>query len=142
MFDMNHLHPMLVHFPIALAIVGFLFECVELFIKKNMQQCRYGEILLYLATLSALASVFTGALFTGTFLGKPGSIRDIHMIFAVIATFSLCITSIFYMINAFSKEKNEKNKKIGFFFYIISVLCIMVTGAMGGTLVYSYMIGI
>ena len=35
MFDLNHLHPMIVHFPIALLFVGFLADAIGLILKKN-----------------------------------------------------------------------------------------------------------
>lgn len=141
MFDVAHIHPMLVHFPIALAIVGCSFEFIALFIKKDMQQCKCGEWLLYLATVSAVASVLSGLFFTGTFAGKPGNIRDIHMLFAAVATMMLCITSIFYLLYTF-KNKDPKIRMLGFFFYVGATVFVALTGAMGGTLVYKYMIGL
>lgn len=142
MFVTSHIHPMLVHFPIALGLVGFLFEFIELFLKKSIQPCKYGEYLLYLATFSAIASLLSGVIFTGTFAGKSGSVRDVHMIFAVIATFTLCITSVFYLLYSCSKDQDIKFRRLGFIFYCIAAVFITLTGAMGGTLVYNYMIGL
>lgn len=34
MFETSHLHPMLVHFPIALVAIGFLADLASIFIKK------------------------------------------------------------------------------------------------------------
>jgi uncharacterized membrane protein len=36
MFATSHLHPMLVHFPIALILIGFLAELAFLVIKKEV----------------------------------------------------------------------------------------------------------
>ncbi len=35
MFDTSHLHPMIVHFPIALLIIGFLFDLAGVISKKD-----------------------------------------------------------------------------------------------------------
>jgi len=35
MFSIEHIHPMIVHFPIALILVGFLAEVVFLFFRKD-----------------------------------------------------------------------------------------------------------
>jgi len=35
MFSLSHVHPMLVHFPIALVAAGFLLELIYLFRKKR-----------------------------------------------------------------------------------------------------------
>jgi uncharacterized membrane protein len=35
MFTTSHFHPMLVHFPIALIMIGFLAEVISLFVKKE-----------------------------------------------------------------------------------------------------------
>lgn len=142
MFDTSHLHPMLVHFPIALGLVGLLFEFASLWVKKVNLDSRCGEILLYLATFSALVAVLSGLVFTGSFAGKPGELRDIHLMLAVIATVLLCIASVFYLNYSLSSEKNIKTRKTGFIFYLLAAVFVAATGAVGGTLVYSYMIGL
>ena len=56
MFSTSHLHPMLIHFPIALVAIGFLAECISLIVKKNVPfkneflpiDCRYIFRRLYL----------------------------------------------------------------------------------------------
>ncbi len=45
MFPTTDLHPMLVHFPIALVLAGFLFEAMSLLFKKDNS---FGTISFYL----------------------------------------------------------------------------------------------
>lgn len=142
MFETSHLHPMLVHFPIALALLGFLFEFIALFVKKCDKNCRCGEYLLYFAALSAVMSIASGFFFTGTFFGKVLEIRDLHMMLAVGATVFLCVSSGFYIASHTSSERTTMLRKIGFIFYALSAAAIAATGALGGTLVYGYMIGL
>ena len=72
MFDTSHFHPMLVHFPIALVIFGFLAELASLFFKKEACLSKLGFYLLILGTLSALAAWFTG-LFAKNTLAETAS---------------------------------------------------------------------
>ena len=59
MFDITLLHPMIVHFPIALLIVGFLFETIGLFVQKEFFS-KTGFYLLILGTIGVITAYFTG----------------------------------------------------------------------------------
>ena len=69
MFSTDHLHPMLVHFPIALVALGFVAELASLFIKKEVCFYKIGFYLLIVGTLSAVITVLSGLLFTGEMSG-------------------------------------------------------------------------
>lgn len=56
MFNTSHLHPMLVHFPIALVVFGFLADAVSLFYKKETCLSKTGFYLLVIGTLAAIAT--------------------------------------------------------------------------------------
>ena len=64
MFNTAHLHPMIVHFPIALITVGFLAEVVSLFFKSEKCLSKTGFYLMILGALAAIAAWSTGQLFT------------------------------------------------------------------------------
>lgn len=143
MFDTSHLHPMLVHFPIALAIVGLLFEFVYMFFVKDKSKIsNCGEFILYLATISAVATLLSGVLFTSELSGKANEVKELHELLAMLATASLFITSIIYLLQRLANKNGKGIKIAGLTFYIISVLLIGSTGFLGGNLVYSYMIGL
>lgn len=142
MFDTSHLHPMLVHFPIALAMVGLLFEIARFFFSKKIPATLCGEFMLYVACLSAIAAVLSGEFFTGKFTGEPLDVRDIHRMLAIISTISLILASIVYLIRRFKDDNNKGLEMLGLSLYILSALLIGITGFMGGNLVYSYMIGL
>ena len=59
MIDLTHLHPMIVHFPIALLIVGFLADAIGLFTKREFFT-KAGFYLLILGTLGVVAAYLTG----------------------------------------------------------------------------------
>ena len=142
MFNFSHFHPMLVHFPIALAMVGLLIEAVRFFYCKTEPKFPCGEALLYLATISALFALLTGFLFTPSLSGKPLEVRNLHLLLAVLSTVSLLLASLFYLIARFGKQNGKIFSITGLLFYALSALLMSATGFMGGNLVYTYMIGL
>ncbi|MEG1553711.1 MAG: DUF2231 domain-containing protein [Rikenellaceae bacterium] len=143
MFSTSHIHPMLVHFPIALAMLGFLFEVInQLFLKKKGKGIRCGEYILYFATISMIVTVLSGYIFTGTFTGITLEVRNSHVMFAVITTLLLILSSILYLLAYKYNEKANKMQQIGLLFYALAAIAVSITGSLGGTLVYGYMIGL
>jgi uncharacterized membrane protein len=142
MFDTNHLHPMLVHFPVALTMVGALLEVIRLFFHKTWAKWPCGEIILYLATISSVFALLSGLLFTSSFAGKPLEVRNMHLFFAMASTVVLLINSFFYLLNRFGKQDKKIFYIAGLLLYALSALLIGITGFLGGTLVYNYMIGL
>jgi len=144
MIDTSHLHPMLVHFPIALAIVGMALEAVRFFFCKKETGCKLscGELLLYFATLSAVLAVLAGFLFTSTFSGKTLEVRNLHVWLALASTVALTATSLVYLFVRFSKQSGKSFHLLGLLLYALSALLTCATGYMGGNLVYTYMIGL
>jgi len=138
MFSTSHLHPMLVHFPIALAVVGLFFEVI--FYRKGNQKPVCGEFILYLASLAAIAALLTGFLFTSSLSGDALAMKDKHQLLAILSTVFLVLTSIVYLYQRFGKK--GKLNSVGLALYFVSFVLISLTGFLGGNLVYSYMIGL
>ena len=138
MFDTSHFHPMIVHFPVALAVVGLFFEVI--FYRKGNQKPVCGEFILYLASLSAMVALLTGELFTSSMSGAALVMKEKHQLFAVLSTIFLFLTSAVYLYRRFSKR--EKLNPLGMGLYFVSFVLISITGFLGGNLVYSYMIGL
>ena len=144
MFDTNHFHPMIVHFPIALSMVGMAFEVVRFFFCKSEPGSKFscGELLLYFAAFSAILALLTGFMFTTAFSGKPLEVRNLHVTLAVLATVALSAASLFYLLVRFGKHSGKGFRIVGLLFYMLSAVLIGATGYMGGNLVYTYMIGL
>jgi len=138
MFDTSHFHPMIVHFPIALAAVGLFFEII--FFRKGKEKPVCGEFILYLASLSAIVALLTGLLFTSSLSGEAFALKNRHELFAILSTVFLFLTSAVYLYRRFGK--NDKLNQAGIVLYIISFVFVSITGFLGGNLVYSYMIGL
>jgi uncharacterized membrane protein len=142
MLDTTHFHPMLVHFPIALTMVGLLLEVVRLFFSKTETKLPNGELLLYFGAVSAVFALLSGYLFTGSFSGKTLEVRNLHRLLAVLSTVMLSLASLLYLFARFRKKNQSVFRMIGLMFYVISAILIGATGYVGGNLVYKYMIGL
>jgi uncharacterized membrane protein len=139
MFNTSHLHPMLVHFPIALVVFGFLADAVFLFYKKEVCLSKTGFYLLVLGTLGAIATWLSGFIFTSDMSGAAGQIRETHEIFASITVGLLLVTSLLRIIFLVKKVETPGLKWIAFALYGLATVCVTITGFYGGTLVYNYM---
>lgn len=141
MFSTNHLHPLLVHFPIALVIVGFFAEVAFLFFKKELSLSKTGYYLLIAGTLAAVLAWITGNFFTSEMDGPAGKIKDLHELFAIITLGLLVATSLIRSILLILKNENPNLKLLVFILYGLAAISVSITGYLGGSLVYNYMLG-
>lgn len=136
MFNTAHLHPLLVHFPIALIMVGFFFETLSVMFKKEeMFFSKVSLSLLILGTLSAITATLSGVFFTAELKGIVGEIKEKHELFAYI-TIGLSIVTLVLKLYFLRLEWLMR------IFYLAAVGCVGYTGFLGGTMVYDYMIGL
>lgn len=142
MFNTSHFHPMLVHFPIAIITVGFLFDFLALLVKKDPCLSRTGYWLEIIGMVGAIFAFGSGYFFTGEMEGEAGIMRDKHELFATLTLVSIIVATMFrVVVNYLNKETtNMKYVSLGLFF--ISMVFVSVTGYLGGTLVIEYMIGL
>lgn len=142
MFSTSHLHPMLVHFPIALVMFGFLAELAFLFFKKEVALGKMGYYLLIIGTLAALAAWLTGNFFTSPMDGAAGKMKETHELFATITLILLLVTSILRTTFYILKNESSILKTLSFLLYALAAVSVSITGYLGGSLVYNYMIGL
>ena len=139
MIELSHIHPMLVHFPIALVVFGFVADFAYLLYKKEACLSKTGFYLLVAGTLSAMVALLSGVLFTSEMSGAAGEIQETHELFAWLTVAFLTATSVF-RIFLMAKNREDSNLKwIAFVLYGIATLSVSLTGFFGGTLVYNYM---
>jgi uncharacterized membrane protein len=138
MIETSHLHPMLVHFPIALVVFGYMAELGSVFIKKELYLSKISFYLLLCGTLTAVIAYLSGQLFTSDMSGAAEVIREWH---ETMAGWSLGILILTAAIRSWYCYKGDcyKFKWLTFAFYSLATVSVSITGYLGGTLVYSYM---
>ncbi|MBP1682667.1 MAG: hypothetical protein H6Q27_230 [Ignavibacteriaceae bacterium] len=143
MFDFNHLHPMIVHFPIALLFVGFLSDAIGLIFKKEFF-IRAGFYLLILGTIGVVSAYLSGN-YAGEGVSEAGALKQALETHEDAATISLWImvgTALVRIAMVVLKKYTGIYRWIAFFIFFLGVLSIARTGFYGGELVYKHAAGV
>ena len=133
---------MAVHFPIALLIVGFLFELISFFYKKEFlrQSAFYLLILGMLGTVVAyLAGNAAGA---GMEEGDLKNAMELHEQAATISLWLTIVTSLLYAVAFIFKHNTRWLRSIGVLLFAAVIASIARTGFLGGQLVYKHGAGV
>ncbi len=133
---------MLVHFPIAIISVGFLFDLLSLWIKNQSWLSTAGYWLEILGMAGAVVAFGTGYFLTSPMEGEAGLMRDKHELFATFALVSIIIATLFRIVVVYLKKESSAMKYISLGLFFISFVFVSITGYLGGTLVLEYMIGL
>jgi uncharacterized membrane protein len=143
MLNTAHFHPIVVHFPVALILVGFLAEVLSLFFKNEKCFSRTGFYLLILGAVSAIVAWSTGQLFTTE--PTQGAVVEIfkkHETAAFITMLLIIIGSVFRIFLVVKKKEETSLKWIAFGIYFLAFAAVTVTGFLGGTMVYDFMLAL
>ena len=143
MIDTTHLHPMIVHFPIALLIVGFLADVIHLIIKKEFFS-RAGFYLLILGTIGVIAAYLSGE-YAGdgvTEAGALGQALEAHEEAATLALWLMSGAALVRIAFVILKKYDGVFKAVAFTLFLLGVISIARTGYYGGELVYKHAAGV
>jgi len=142
MINTDHLHPVIVHFPVALIIVGFIAEVVSLFFKKEKCLSKTGFYLMILGSLAAIAAWSTGQLFTEEpTQGEILKTFEAHELGGLITMLSIVGGTILRLGLIAGKKEETSLKWIVFAFYFLAFAAVSYTGLLGGRIVYNFMLG-
>lgn len=142
MIASTHLHAMIVHFPIALLLVGFLSDLIGLLTKKIFfnQAAFY---LLLLGTAGAIAAYLSGdAAGEGMEGGSLGTAMELHEQAALITLWVTIAAALFRLAATFFKRNNGWIKTIAMLLFALSTVAVARTGYLGGQLVYKHAAGV
>ena len=139
MFSLTHLHPMLVHFPIALILIGFTADIISIYFNKRDEWSTLGFHLLIIGTLSAIVALISGTMFTSEMEGAAHDVQETHELFAWITVINLVILSAFRIYLKVKNRQGATFRWIAFAWYAVVAVAVSITGFFGGTLVYNYM---
>jgi uncharacterized membrane protein len=143
MFNTTHIHPMIVHFPIALISIGFLAEVLSLFFRNEKCLSKTGFYLMLTGALAAIAAWSTGQLFAGE--PTQGAIVDVFQKHETggLITMILIVIGAAFRLWLFIKNREETQLKwIAFGLYFMAFTAVLFTGFMGGIMVFNFMVGL
>lgn len=142
MISATHLHAMIVHFPIALLLAGFLSQVIGLASKKEF----FRNAAVYLLFLGALGSV--AAYFSGDFAGEgieEGPLEGPMELHEQVATITLwlSIAAALFSIGVFYfKSGMAWTRWVSTLLFAAVVGSVSYTGYLGGQLVYRHGAGV
>lgn len=142
MLTTAHLHPMTVHFPIALIIVGFLIDVISLLFRKDQCLSRMGYYLQVIGMVAAIGAWGTGYFFTGQMAGEAGELRETHEAWATVTLVSIIAATLFRLVIDYQKKEGTWLKYVALALFLLSFVSVIVTGVLGGRLVQDFMIGL
>lgn len=140
---MPNLHPLVVHFPIALLIVGFLFDVFGLLLRKDWAK-RAGAALIVLGSLGALAAMLSGSAAEETVeasLSEAGErVLEAHEALGQGTAYAwLAIAALRVLI---ATPLLKKGQSVAWGAYVLGAMAglamIALTAYRGGELVYTY----
>lgn len=142
MFDTSHFHPMIVHFPIAIIVIGFLFDLISLFITKEKCLSKMGLYLEVIGMFTAIAAFGTGYYLTSPMEGEAGVLREQHQLFATLTLVSIILATFFRLLLVYQKKEETYLKYAAMGLFLFAFVFVQITGYLGGSLVYNFMIGL
>lgn len=132
------LHPMVVHFPIALLVTGLCFEAYALFKKGPDWLSLTAKWLLWIGTLSAIAAVGSGLLAEKTAPHVPPAWETLEEH----ETLGFWTLGIFAVLSAWRLFLKDRWRIWAFALWCVAAGLLVATGSHGGELVYEYGVGV
>lgn len=143
MIDQSHLHPMIVHFPIALIIIGFLSDLTGAITKRQFFT-HAGLFLITLGSLGSIAAYLSGDMAGDgvTEAGALGTALEIHEEAATLALWTMIVLASLRVTLALTKKMTGWRQWAMVALLAIGVGTIARTGYYGGELVYRHAAGV
>ncbi|MDZ8119707.1 DUF2231 domain-containing protein [Pontiella agarivorans] len=143
MLDLTHIHPMIVHFPIALLLVGFMSDLIGLVTRRAFfNHC--GFYLLILGTVGVVAAYLSGE-YAGDGMpeaGAMGQALELHESAAELTLWLVSGTALVRIAAVLLKKYKGVVKAVALLLFLVGVLSVARTGYYGGELVFKHAAGV
>ena len=139
--NIEYIHPMIVHFPIALLIMAFVADIAS-YIFKNLKHLEStGYYLMISGTIGVFAAFISGFFFTEHPVeGLIYEVFEKHQIWGIITTSVFIIASVLRVSMKYEKEKDKFTKVIFYVLYSFGIIGLIYTSHHGSILVFEFMI--
>ena len=142
MISATHLHAIIIHFPIALLIVGFVSELVGVINNKTFFK-NTAFYLLLLGSLGVITAYFSGSFAVEGIEEGPLKLPiQLHEQAALITLWLAIITALYRVVIFYFNYNSALLTGIGIILFTTLVLAVVRTGYLGGQLVYSHGAGV
>ena len=131
-------HPYIVHFPIALIILSFFYQCLTVFMPSRLP----AQLTLWAlapGVLATIPAVLTGEKAEGSLTDIPEEVHDLietHELFANITTWGGMILLCVWLYLVMKKVDNKQVQLLLLAFLGLLFTSVCVTGYIGGQLVH------
>lgn len=142
MIDIAHIHPMLIHFPLALIPVALLAQAIALIKGQGLfgRNCLSGSglALIVLAALGALVAAFFGdiALDKAVESGVPLATMETHEELGITTAILISLLAIIELALFWRQAESRKISLLAFGAGVVVLIVLLTTAAFGGRLVY------
>jgi uncharacterized membrane protein len=131
---------MVVHFPIALILAGYMVEIIHLFFRKATVLKDFHFWLLTVGSLSAFAAYFSGAFLTSAVPPEATAVFSRHELFAELTVFIALVNTAFTLYLKVEKKDETSLNWLAFALNTVTVILLLITAHHGGVLVYEYLL--
>ena len=141
--DLTYLHPMVVHFPIALLLAGFALDLTGLLLNKD-SLFRMGFILLLMGTAGTAVAYFSGEA-AGDGLAEAGALKQALEAHEGAAALTLWLAGIACVVRiglVAARKMTGSLRWVAVLLFGAVALSVVRTGHYGGTLVYNHAAGV
>jgi uncharacterized membrane protein len=135
MFEIVHIHRVVIHFPIAIILVGFLADMVSLVFKKEKCLSTMGLYLEVLGVLSAMVAFGTGYFLTGEVIDNSGLDGERHELFASLTLITMVVATFFRILIVYLKKDETRLKYLAMVIFFLAAVFVSITGHFGGMVV-------
>ncbi|MPL99444.1 hypothetical protein SDC9_45662 [bioreactor metagenome] len=129
-------HPMVVHFSVALVIVGFVIDFFYIFIARKDWRKTSSLFLMILAALAVFLSWYTGEYYGREYFGPGDELRELHDFYAKIVCYVFGFAFAVRIAAIYIKKDIPALKYVYIAAMLAAVGFIAYVGYLGGQLVY------
>jgi uncharacterized membrane protein len=139
-----NLHPLVIHFPIALIIVAALADLIDTVIGRPKWMASAATMLFVLGSLGAIAACLTGqqALDTVLMPGMAHPIVQAHRTWAIATTVYFSVLTVIRIATAFGAPLARRYRFVLLLAALVGVVGLQQTAQRGGRLVYEQGVGV